>query len=54
MTTRKIEVSGYAGYWTASCDCGWVGTAHRSMGVFTAADKARREADAHECKGETR
>lgn len=52
MDKRKIEVSGYAGYWTASCWCGWVSKTYRSVGVFTAEDKARREADAHTCKSD--
>lgn len=42
-----ITTSGYAGYWTASCECGWVGVAHRSMGAFNAEPRAKEEGKKH-------
>ena len=48
-TTRNVEVSGYAGYWTASCWCGWVGQTFRSSGPYNASDRARKDGSAHTC-----
>jgi hypothetical protein len=47
MENHKITASGYAGYWTASCTCGWVGNAHRSSGALNAEPRAMAEGARH-------
>ena len=47
MTEHTITVSGYAGSWVASCECGWVGNAYRSSGPLNAKPKAEREHAEH-------
>ncbi len=45
--THETGVSGYGGYWSASCTCGWTGTAHRSTGPLNARPRATADARRH-------